>query len=119
MGGRSSSSNAQTQETTTLESDGVIVGDLFQGKSVTVNQDFPDAVGEAFNQLVDLAGSAISLAGQAGGRALDNAESAIDRVADRSEFAQSPEFQTLDRYIPVAMLAVLAAGVYFVFTKGN
>lgn len=120
MGGKSSSSSSsnQTQETTQLTSDGVIAGDLFQGKSITIDQDFPDSVASAFEQLIGLAGDTVSLAGQAGARALDASDAAIEKVSDRSSFAQEPELQTFERYIPVAMLAIAAVGVYFVTRKG-
>ena len=117
MGGKSSSSNEQRQETTQLSSDGVVAGDLFQGKSISINQDFPDTVAQAFDGLLNLTGEAINLAGQAGDRALTNAESAIDRVADRSEFGQAPEVKTIESYLPFFMLGMAGVSLYLI-TKG-
>jgi len=119
MGGRSSSSSDQQQETVQLTSDGVVAGDLFQGKSVSVTQEFPDTVAQAFEQLIGLAGDTVQLAGQAGARALDNSQDAIAQVSDRTSFSENPNAQTINRYLPVFMLLTLGVSVYLIVRKGK
>jgi len=112
MGGRSSTANQQQQETTQLSSDGIIAGDAFQGKTVTVNQDFPDTVAQAFSQLIAFAGNTVDVAGQAADKALNATTSSIDKVSDRTSFSENPEQQTLNRYLPFFMVAAVGATIY-------
>jgi len=116
-GGKSKTSSTQQQETTQLTSDGVIVGDLFQGKTLTVNQEFGEDVAGAFGQLINLAGDAISAASDAGGSALNLSSDAIAKVSDRASFSENPEIQTLNRYLPFFMLSAIVVGVYFIARK--
>lgn len=118
MGGSSKSSSDQQQETTQLTSDGVIVGDLFQGKDVVVNQEFSSGVESVFGQLIDLAGNSVALAGSAGERALDSSATAIGLVSDRASFSENPELQTIDRLIPIVAIGGIAISAYL-FYKGR
>lgn len=112
MGGRSSSSSAQTsnQETTQLTSDGVIAGDLYQGKTLSIANYFPEEVQSSFEKLIDLTGSAINIAAGAG-------EKAIESVSIRSEQADNPELASLTKFVPVILFGIAATALVLIFRK--
>lgn len=108
-GGKSSSSNQSTQETVSSNANGV-VGDVYQGKDITINQELPDAAVEVFKQLVSLTGQSLDLAEAAG-------TVALEKVGDRTQAATQPDLtlaQASMKNVPYIVGAVaLVAVIYF------
>ena len=107
MGGSSKSSSAQTQETLGISSDGVVTGDLFQGKTVSVTNEFPDQVVTVFNALTELSSKSIDAAVGAGKVAIENAGGTVKQISENAQFSASPELSTLKSYMPVAIVGIV------------
>lgn len=112
MGGSSKSSSSQqsNQTTTQLTSDGVIAGDLFQGGSVSVTQQFGDNVARAFEQLIDLSAQSLDIASGAG-------QIAIETVASTKESTDNPQLATLSKFTPIIMFSIAAVAAIVIFRK--
>lgn len=112
-GGKSSSSTSSSQETytqTTSTSSTAtgIVGDLFQGQTISITENLPENAVEVFKSLVALSSGAIDIAAQAGGRALDTAEKASQPDLSALETVQETSNKQL-RYIVIGAVIISAA----------
>jgi hypothetical protein len=71
-GGKSGSQSSTSSATTSTSSTATgVAGDVYQGGSLVINQDVPDAVTEVVKQLVGLSEKSINAAVSAGQAALD------------------------------------------------
>ncbi|MDX1939669.1 MAG: hypothetical protein SFU99_03910 [Saprospiraceae bacterium] len=81
-GGKSSSSSDSTNVTTTTTGSATgVVGDVFQGQTVNINQEFPDQIQDVFSQLINLTGQAVNIAAEAGQAALTSSQQSFQTAA--------------------------------------
>jgi hypothetical protein len=110
-GKTSSASTQQTSQTTTSSDASGIVGDVYQGQSITINDRIPDEVASLFSGLVDLTGKAID-------SAIASGETAINSVSDVKTTQISPD--TAQTKILSPTLIILAIGfTVFAFMIGR
>lgn len=112
-GGSSKSTTAQTstQTSTALSADGVITGGLIQGAgAVTITDMFPEAVADAFTQLIQLTEKGLVLAGEAGSKA-------IDAVGDRRAEQENPGLATTNSLTQPAVLGAAAFVAYMLLKR--
>lgn len=104
-GGKSSSSSSTASETTTTTGSATgVVGDVFQGETIAIHQELPDAAVDVFSQLIDLAGQSIGLAGAAG-------EKAINTASEAAKTAAQPDVALLQGYQKQVYYAIGAVAV--------
>lgn len=133
MGGKSSSS-ADSNSTTTTNTENLqastsgVADNVYQGKDITINDQFSPEVQKAFGSLVDLAegagGSALDLAElsiKTVAGVFDNlsglAESSIAKVSEQTITQSQPQQAALNSLVPVMLFATVAAAIYFIVRK--
>ena len=113
MGGRSSNTqeSKQSTSTTTQGLDAVAGGDILQGQSITVNDQFGEGVQQAFEQLVGLASKSLDLTRDAG-------TLAVETVANTKTELANPQLVEQKQTSPV--LYILAVGVIvYLISRGK
>lgn len=115
---KTTSTTTNIQETLQASSDGVVVGDLLQGESISVSNQFPDSVAKAFGQLIELTGQTVDIAAAAGSRAISSGETSLAIVAKKSEIETAPELATLTKLLPTIGLGIAAITLIFIFKRG-
>lgn len=106
--------NTQTTETTSGTATGT-VGNVYQGESVNVTDQFPADVADAFKKLIDLSGQAVDVAAGAGQKALE-ATNALATTVKQPDVSVSQDYQKTTR---TAMLAAaFVAAVLIINKKG-
>ena len=107
MGSKSSSST--TQETAQQGVEGVTTGTILQGENITITENFPDAVADAFSDLIGIVGSSLDVAKGSG-------EFAVNAVAERRFSEEQPALATTEKCIPV-LLGIAALGAFVMVTR--
>lgn len=101
----SSKSSSKTDQINKQQGvDGVITGTVLQGDSININQEFPDAVADAFSELIGLAQSGIQFGSDAG-------SAAVDVIAETRWREEQPILSTQEKFIPVLTLGLIVVGV--------
>jgi len=112
MGGKSSSSTSSSQTSVQQSSEGVVTGTVLQGETINVQDEFPEGVQEAFQELIKLSGQSLNLAGDAG-------QVALDSINERADFDRSPELATVKTSVtPIVLTAIAVGGLVFLM-KGK
>lgn len=135
-GGKSNSQ--QHQDSTQGSADGVNTGTQLVGGNNDVAQtvlkaggginlanahieQVPEAVAEAFDNLIALASSSIdankALSQSAQNIIASQSSDALNKVGDRAEAATQPDLSTITKLVPVAIVALIALTVVQVFKK--
>jgi hypothetical protein len=109
-GGKSKSSQESTQQTITKSVDAVAGGDILQGDNISITENFPEGVQQAFEQLVSLASKSIDLTRDAGSAAITAVQSSIDN-------AQNPTLAETKQISPAIYLIAMGVIVYIVMRK--
>lgn len=105
-GGKSSSSTSSETSTESTQQgvEGVVTGRILQGKTITVTEEFPEAVQEAFRDLIDLAGMGLNFASGAGEKAAE--------IVSQTKFAeQQPVLSSIEKFIPVIIAGIAVSGL--------
>jgi hypothetical protein len=111
-GSRSSSTTEQktTQTTSQKSADGYVGGNVVQGESVTINEEFGAGVQDAFAQLIDLASKSIDTVSKTSTQAFQ------DLAEVKTELA-NPQLVEGKNLSPVLYIAAIGA-VLFVIVRG-
>lgn len=107
MGGKSSSSssNASTQTTTTTTGSATgTVGDVYQGQTVNITDQFPTEAVQVFKALTDLTGNAINVAAAAGEKALASNQ-------ELAKATKQPDISLVEGFQKQTKVAIIAAAV--------
>lgn len=107
----SSTSNTTAVNTETASADmaaSVNNAPVISGANV-INTNFDSTIGGAFNNLINLAGSALNATAESGDAALQNSQSALNAVANTQYSAAQPEYGMLKSLAPLIGLVAVAA----------
>lgn len=114
MGGgssKSSSTQASTQTTTSGSATGT-VGSVYQGQTVNVTEQIPEALIDLFKGLIDLSTTAVNAGVEAGG-------AAISSLSDIKTTAISPDTSTTKLLSPAVIVLAVGFLAFAYMMKGK
>ena len=112
-GGKSKSSSTSDASQSTISSDGVVTGKVFNisggqgGADFSYTEQFPQSVADLFTQVLDLAGNAGQLAAQ-------NADKALTATQSLASQAAQPDLNLVKQVSGYVPLILLGAGVVLI-----
>ena len=112
-GGKSSSSADSTNQTTTSSASTTgNTGSVLQGQNITINDQLPQSAVDVFKSLVGFADDALSVAAQAGQKALDSTNS-LATATKQPDVALAQGYQKQIYYVIFGAVAIVAVMTIF------